>query len=227
MTFPMRFPVTLGILAAALWTVVPAGARSAAARGAQEDPVRAESRVWITGSSNIRRFTCRAGGLSASVALRADATHQASLTGHNVAQAPSLTVPFAQLDCGIGIMNRHLQQTVHADAHPAVSFRLERYEAVVAGAVPTVRLVGRLAIAGVEKPVVVDARLAADSSGVLHVQGVYVVRMTDFGVTPPRRFGGLLAVRDSVTVHFDVVPTDDDTLDSNSIPDVLAAPLTL
>ena len=164
MTFPMRFPVTLGLLAAALWTVAPAGARSAAARGAQEDPVRAESRVWITGSSNIRR----------------------------------------------------LQQTVHAATHPAVSFRLERYEAVVAGAVPTVRLVGRLAIAGVEKPVVVDARLAADSSGVLHVQGVYVVRMTDFGVTPPRRFGGLLAVRDSVTVHFDVVPTDDDALDSSA-----------
>jgi polyisoprenoid-binding protein YceI len=213
----MRFPMMVPILAAALWTVAPAGAHPVAARGAQEDPVRPESRVWITGSSNIRRFTCRARGLSGSVALRADVTQQPSLAGDNVAQAPSLTVPFARLHCGIGVMNRHLRQTVRADAHPSVSFRLERYEATVAGDVPTVRLAGRLDIAGVAKPVVVDARLAADTSGVLHVQGVFVVRMTDFGITPPRRFGGLLQVRDRVAVHFDVVPAqDDDALDSSA-----------
>ena len=39
---------------------------------------------------------------------------------------------------------------------------------------------------------------------VLHVLGAYVVRMTDFGVTPPRRFGGLLKARDRITVHFDI-----------------------
>jgi hypothetical protein len=40
----------------------------------------------------------------------------------------------------------------------------------------------------------------------MHVWGTYVVRLQEFGVEPPRRFGGLLRVRDRVTVHFDVVP---------------------
>jgi hypothetical protein len=30
--------------------------------------------------------------------------------------------------------------------------------------------------------------------------------MTDFGVQPPRRFAGLLRVRDQIVVHFDIVP---------------------
>src|SRR4029078_12507814 len=114
----------------------------------------------------------------------------------------------------------------HASDYPSVDFRLDRYEAKLAADTPTVRIVGRVTIAGAAQPVVVhtrargrtagvrapvvrDARRAADSLGVLHVQGVYVVRMTDFGVTPPRRFGGLLTVRDRIVLHFDVIQARD------------------
>jgi polyisoprenoid-binding protein YceI len=196
------------VMAAALWVTAPVGFRVRVAP--RNVPVPAEARVWITGSSNIRRFTCRARGLSGHVALRADGAAREMLTGSNVTEAPSLTVPIAQLDCGIGRMNRHLREAVRASDHPSVDFRLDRYEANLAGDIPTVRIVGRVAIAGVARPVVLDARVAADSLGVLHVQGVYVVRMTDFGVTPPRRFGGLLKVRDRIAVHFDVIPALDD-----------------
>jgi len=196
------------VLATALWVTAPGGFRVGVA--SPNVPAPPDARLWITGSSNIRRFTCRAGGMSGHVALRADDATRALLTGSNVTEAPSLTVPIAQLDCGIGRMNRHLREAVRASDHPSVDFRLDRYEANLAGDTPTVRIVGRVAIAGVARPVVLDARLAADSLGVLHVQGVYVVRMTDFGVTPPRRFGGLLKVHDRIAVHFDVTPAPDD-----------------
>ena len=196
------------VMVAALWVTAPVGFRVGIA--SPNVPAPPDARLWITGSSNIRRFTCRAGGMSGHVALRADDATRAMLTGSNVTEAPSLTVPIAQLDCGIGRMNRHLGEAVRASDHPSVDFRLDRYEANLAGDTPTVRIVGRVAIAGVARPVVLDARLGADSLGGLHVQGVYVVRMTDFGVTPPRRFGGLLTVRDRIVVHFDVIPAVDD-----------------
>jgi polyisoprenoid-binding protein YceI len=196
------------VMAAALWVTAPVGFRVGVAP--RNDPAPAEARLWITGSSNIRRFTCRARGLSGHVALRADNGAREILAGSNITEAPSLTVPIAQLDCGIGRMKWHLREAVHASDHPNVDFRLDRYEANLASDTPTVRIVGRVAIAGVARPVVLDARLAADSFGVLHVQGVYVVRMTDFGVTPPRRFGGLFKVRDRIAVHFDAIPTPDD-----------------
>ena len=192
------------MLATALWITVPGGFRVAVAP--PDDPAPAEARLWITGSSNIRRFTCRAGGVSGYVALRADASAGVTLAGKNTSNAPSLVIPLSQLDCGIGRMNRHLREAMRAAEYPSVNFGLDRYEASVGGDVPTVRVVGRVAIAGVEQPVVLDARLTADSLGVLHMQGVHVVRMTDFGIAPPRRFGGLLKVRDQITVHFDVVP---------------------
>ena len=196
------------VMAAALWATAPVEFRVGGAP--QNVSVTPEARLWITGSSNIRRFTCRARGLSGHVVLRPDNATREMLTGSNVAETPSLTVPIAQLDCGIGLMNRHLREAVHASDYPSVDFRLDRYGANLACDTPTVRIVGRVAIAGVVRPVVVDARLVADSLGALHVQGVYVVRMTDFGVTPPRRFGGLLKVHDRIAVHFDVIPAPND-----------------
>jgi polyisoprenoid-binding protein YceI len=194
------------IMLAAVWAMAPVGRVPIS----PTDSVQPDSRVWITGSSTIRRFTCRAKTVSGHVALRAEATRETILAGRNAADAPSLTVPFAQLDCGIGAMNRHLREAVQAVRYPNVSFRLDRYAATVAGEVPTVHLVGSLAIAGVERPIVLDARLAADTLGVMHVRGVYVVQLTDFGIEPPRRFGGLLTVRNRVAVHFDVVAEHED-----------------
>ena len=191
-------------LAAALWVTVPGTFHVAVA--SPDDPAPAEARLWITGSSNIRRFTCRADGVSGHVALRADASSGVTLSGKNTSSAPSLVIPLSQLDCGIGRMNRHLREAMRAAEYPNVNFRLDRYDASVGDDMPTVHVVGRVAVAGVERPVVLDARLTADSLGVLHVQGVHVVRMTDFGIAPPRRFGGLLKVRDQIAVHFDVVP---------------------
>jgi hypothetical protein len=69
-------------------------------------------------------------------------------------------------------------------------------------------------IAGTERAIVATATVEADTSGTLHVRGAHVVRMTDFGLRPPRRFGGLLRVRDAITVHFDIVPAAHESPDN-------------
>jgi hypothetical protein len=196
------------LLGAVLWVMAPAWSRLPSK--VLDLATRDQSRLWITGASNIRRFTCRASGLSGRVALRAQAARDPIIAGRNMADSPSLSVPVARLDCGIGTMNRHLRETIRAAEFPTVNFRLDTYAADVASSAPTVRIVGRVTVAGVERPLALSARLATDTLGTLHVQGAYAIRMTDFGVRPPRRFGGLLTVHDRVTVHFDVVPQQDD-----------------
>jgi polyisoprenoid-binding protein YceI len=177
--------------------------------GALGHPILPESRVWITGASNLRRFSCEAGRVRGVLALRANTTPTTVLSGENASIEPSLSVPVNRFDCGIGAMNRHFRETLHGAAHPVIEFRLATYEVELGTPAPTAHLTGELMIAGVRRPVTVSAALRADSSGALHVQGTYVVRMTDFGVQPPRRFGGLLRVHDRVTVHFDVAPGSD------------------
>ena len=190
----------------------PAFAPEAAAltRGLTADrPIRPESRVWITGASNLRRFRCRARDVEGSLVLRANATRSAVLSGENVSTEPTLRVVVDRVDCGIDAMNRHLRDALHGAVYPVIDFRLATYEVDLASATPIARIIGQVTIGGVQRPVAVTASVRADSLGTMRVQGTYVIQMRDFGVAAPRRFGGLLRVRDQVTVHFDVAPDVD------------------
>jgi hypothetical protein len=175
----------------------------------ENTPIRAESRVWITGASNLRRFRCRARDVEGSLVLRANATRSAVLSGENVSPEPSLRIVIDRVDCGIDAMNRHLRDALHGVAYPVIDFRLGTYEVDLTSATPVARIVGQVTIGGVQRPVAVTASVSADSLGAMHVQGTYGIQLRDFGVAAPRRFGGLLRVRDQVTVHFDVVPDAD------------------
>ena len=95
---------------------------------ASETPIRPESRVWITGASNIRRFTCKARYLSGALDLRGAATAGPVLTGENASSAPSVRVPVDRLDCGIGVMSRHLYETLRGARQPNIDFRLTTYD---------------------------------------------------------------------------------------------------
>ena len=177
-------------------------------------PIRPESRVWVTGASNIRRFTCHARELAGAVDLRGVTTRGEVLAGDNALEAPSLTVTVSKLDCGIGIMNRHLHEALQGARRPTIEFRLARYSVDLTAPVPVARIAGVVTLAGVRRNIATTATVYADTSGWLHVSGSYDLRPTDFGVVPPRRFAGLLRVRDRATVHFDVaLDHDSDGLD--------------
>jgi polyisoprenoid-binding protein YceI len=167
-------------------------------------PIRPESRIWITGGSNIRRFTCKASRISGTLELRGHTTQSPVLSGENASAAPSVSVTVNQLDCGIGVMSRHLHDVLGAARHANIDFRLASYEVDLRTAPPVARIAGVVTIAGVQRPVTTTATVREDSLGFLHVQGTYLIRPTEFGIAPPRRFGGLLRVRDRAAVHFDI-----------------------
>lgn len=184
----------LAILAALL------AARAAYAQAPQPG---AETRVWVTGSSNLRRFTCRATQVGGGESLP-DASAATAPATDSAGARVSLWIPVAGLDCGIGLMNRHLRHALHADRHPAIQFTLAEYELVPGVGGWVVRMHGDLSIAGVQRRITVDGAVAEDGAGITHIRGTHEVRVTDYGVRPPRRFAGLLHVREQVTVHFDV-----------------------
>lgn len=195
------------ILAAALWTIAVPGVGRGARPHQSDGPVSTEGRVWISGASNIRHFTCQARKLSGSVDLRANPTRGPVLSGQNVSDAPSVSVPVAELDCGLAKMNHDLREALRASAHETIEFHLDSYDVQLNAPTPSARLAGRLRIAGTERPVVIAAAVECDTLGDMHVRGTHVLRMTDFEVEPPRRFGGLFEVRDHIAIHFDIVPS--------------------
>jgi len=197
------------LVAIAFVATAPLGS-AVAATPAQ--PIRPDSRVWVTGASNIRRFTCNARELSGAVDLRGVTTRGEVLAGDNALAGPSLSLTVDRLDCGIGIMNRHLHEALQGARQPTIEFRLTTYEVDLTASVPVARIAGVVTIAGVQRTVSTTATVRADTLGALHVSGSYDIQPTDFGVSPPRRFAGLLRVRDRATVHFDIALDQDDNL---------------
>lgn len=165
-------------------------------------PFDGESRLWLTGASNVRAFTCRARAFEGAIEMPEESELFEALAAQAI-EAARLHVAVAALDCGIGLMNRHLRHALHAGRAPAIAFRLQAFHA--GGGDGRFTAEGWLDIAGTERPVVLAGEVQRDVTGRVHFHGTHRVRLSDYGVTPPARFLGALRVRDAVTVHFDLV----------------------
>jgi hypothetical protein len=161
-------------------------------------------RVWFTGESNIRRFTCHARQVYVTAEAAPEEFMRTREDGLTAVRAAALQVPVRSLDCGIGMQNRHLLETLGSATHHEIFFALDAYSVDRSQKVPRVRIQGRLRIAGVEREVVLYGIVFRDPAGAWLLRGERPINVRDFGVTPPRRFFGLLQVRDEITVHFDI-----------------------
>jgi len=165
----------------------------------------AADQVWFSGSSNIRKFTCRAGRVYVSAEAAPEEFVRTKEDGLPAVRAAAFSVPVQSLDCGIRMQNAHLFDALGAKSNPNISFILGDYTLEPGRNPRAVRMNGGLRIAGVERNIVVHGTVIRSAGGELLLRGERAIDMRDFGVKPPRRFFGLLRVRNEVTVHFQVV----------------------
>ena len=154
------------------------------------------SRFWVEGTSTVGRYVCRASAVGGHGRLDS----RAPLRG-----AAELTATVASFDCGQAQMNRDFARALRAADHPVLRLTVTQAD-VAAGpddATP-VRASGVLRVAGVERPVRFDAVATPLARGRMRVVGRYAMRMSDFGIAPPRGLGGLVRAHDRLTAHFDV-----------------------
>jgi polyisoprenoid-binding protein YceI len=123
---------------------------------------------------------------------------RAGLTG-------TLRVPVAALRTGDSTRDRDMLKLLQADTHKLIRYTIGRSEAsftsITAAADVLLTIKGALEVRGVERPLVflARARLIGDR---IWVRGESRLRLTDFGIEPPRRL--LFRVGDEVSVSFDV-----------------------
>ena len=161
-------------------------------------------KIWVTGSSNIRSFNCRATRVNVSVEAAPEDFDRTKNDGLPAVRSGALQVPVRSLDCGIGLQNADLFETLGATTHPAISFILADYAVERGESVSNVRMQGLLRIAGTERAVVLHGSVFRNAEGQFILRGEREIDVRDFGIKPPRRFFGLLRVRNEVTVHFEV-----------------------
>jgi polyisoprenoid-binding protein YceI len=180
-------------------------AAAVSAQAASARTLSKGSQITIDGQSSVRAFTCKARTIRAEMEGEPAAGLPLPERVKNLVKDAQLEIAAKALDCADATMNQHMYDALKAEEHKQIRFRITGVELGAAGtdSVP-VKLKGELTLSGRTLPVTVSATATATSTGGVRVQGAHLLRMTDWGVSPPSLFFGTLKVRDSVVVRFDL-----------------------
>ena len=163
-----------------------------------------QSRLWIDGTSTIRSFTCKAAEVNAVVEVNGANVIPSLLTGEKGVKAVQVTVPAEKMDCGNGKMNDHMRNALKVSDNPTITFSLTNYDVTKNADGISGTINGTLDLGGVKKPISLQAT-GAPVGDMLHVSGVYELRMTDYGLKPPSLMFGRIKVGETVKVGFDLL----------------------
>lgn len=165
------------------------------------------SRLWVDGTSTVRAWSCRATQVDAAIETSGPGATAAVLQGDKAVTAVAVTIPVERLDCGNGTMNEHMRRALKAKDYATIAFTVTGYD-VVKGATPGAgvsgMLRGQLTIAGVAKPIAIQAVGIAGPDGALHVTGSYAITMSEYQIKAPTLMLGAMKVGDQVKVSFDL-----------------------
>jgi polyisoprenoid-binding protein YceI len=100
------------------------------------------------------------------------------------------------------VMNNNTYKALKADAHPYIVFTLTAPVKSVAANGETVTAKINLSIAGVTKTVNMSVKAASRGRGNITFEGSQTIKMTDYGITPPRALLGTLKTGNEITIHF-------------------------
>lgn len=185
----MRLPVLVLALVSA-WT-------SADAQPKAYVVVRDQSQVIFEATYPLGEFSGTADHVTGEFRLDPDNLPQ-GVTG-------SATINPATLRTGIEGRDRDLRKSLETDRYPEIRFTVgevhSSFPSLAERADIALKISGMMLIRGVERAMTWTGR-ARIEEGRLWVRGEAELNMTEFGITPPRKF--FLAVGDRVRVRFDL-----------------------
>jgi hypothetical protein len=152
----------------------------------------------ISGTSTVRAWSCPAQGVSKITPGKS--SPPVPVFPHCV-QTVAVTVAVKAIECEDKEMNDHLREALKEKLYPAIVYQLEQYTLTGNNAAKTT---GKLTITGVTRPVSFEVKLSPSPQGVRAV-GETSIDMTQFKVTPPDLWLGMLKVGKDVRVRFDAV----------------------
>lgn len=154
----------------------------------------AGSSIEVKGSSNIHDWKMDAKSIPAEAVLEVEGNQVTSI------KSLSFTLPVKTLKGKEDLLNTRAYKAMKEDAHKNVVFKLT--SATVSQNV--IKANGTLTIAGVTKPVSLQANATVNADGTVTCVGSKKLKMSDHGIAPPSFMLGALKVVDDITVAFNL-----------------------
>ena len=194
-------PLTVAVALCLALGSLPAHAASAVALGPG-------STLWLTGKSTLHDYESRANALTLTLVpdpgsrAPTDAASLESLIRSSHVHGIDVLVPVRSLHSPKKAIDKNLWSALNADKHPNIRFRLSRYSlGSTSGDTLGIHAEGRLEISGQEQPEKLEVQLCRTDKGVW-LEGSKALRMSEFGIRPPRMMMGTLRVADEIVVHY-------------------------
>jgi hypothetical protein len=158
--------------------------------------------IKVLGTSNLHNWTMEAKGISCSAKFN-------FLPGHGQPEsltALTLSIPVQDLKSGESGMDSRAYTALKAKQFNNIVFELIS-AAITAGQKDQfqVKSMGNLSIAGVSKPVAMDAACLIDADGAITCSGSAKLKMTDYQIKPPTFMLGALKTGNDLTIDFKLV----------------------
>ena len=199
---PMRKTLLLGLLAVLTLSGRPiaAPAGNDAALGSN---VTVNSAILsISGTSTMHPYTVSTKAVKANSGV-ASHVDLKGLLQPGALQNFELQIPVNTFTSDKDGLTKQMFKAMKADKHPTITFTLNGYTVEPATNGMTVKPIGTLTVAGVEKPIDMVLEVT-ERATTLHVRGSRELLMTDFGIKPPTMFMGMLKTDDKVTITFEL-----------------------
>ena len=215
------------------WLAYFAAAALSLGRAAPSDPagsthlaVGPRSTLFLNGSSNVAGWRCTGKTVKGTMTVAApiakineviDRVEDGNIAawmsnpsaGHFPQPEMQIIIPIDTLHCTGGRpMERDMSRALKADRFPAIAFRFDglrsgvthdldrhQYQAAIAG---------QLSLAGVDRSVALEVAVQRTSATEFRMTAELPVKMTAFGIKPPRALLGMIKSADALTVRFDL-----------------------
>ena len=107
-------------------------------------------------------------------------------------------------DCHKKMMTRDLRKTLKAAQYPNLHIRFLSLSKLPALGSQPIAITGRveIEIAGIKKSYTINYQISTDADNMIHLLGSKDMTFSNYGLLPPRKFGGLIKTKDQLTVAF-------------------------
>lgn len=163
------------------------------------------SEITIHGTTNVNHFNCTLHEEGENEELEVSSNwDQKQLSFEGLV----LSYNLKGFDCGLKVMNTDFQEILHADEYPQLKLEI-RIIHIPSSNTEIERLHVNsdvsVEIAGVSRRFLVEeGRVINKSEEELIFEGKQEMKITDFGISPPEKYFGMVKVNNAITVSFSV-----------------------
>ncbi len=157
--------------------------------------IKLPSKVLIKGTSTLHDWE--------SIVEKTDAQLSTNNPNTNI-ETLNVKVDVLSIKSGKNLMDKLTYKALKADEYPNITFIFKKGEIIKEDtSYVDIKLIGDLSIAGVTKSVAVKTKINKQGKPIV-LKGTHMLKMTDFGIDPPKALLGTIKTGDEITIEFNL-----------------------